>query len=203
LINIIDYGTSNVYAVYKRVQRTGAHAIVSNRAEDIRNAEKIILPGVGHFGRAMQNLKRLCLLEALNDAVVNQKKPVLGICLGMQLMAEGSEEGDAEGLGWIGGKVKKLAVSDVCRFKIPHMGWNSAELMKDSPLTKRLKQEDSFYFTHSYHYEVRNQSEVLQMTEYSNKFVSAISRENIYGVQYHPEKSYDAGTVLLENFAKL
>ncbi len=171
--------------------------------EDIVNARKIILPGVGHFGKAMTNLKKLGLIDALNESVLIKKTHILGICLGMQLMAKNSDEGDAEGLGWFDAEVKKFNVSDKTKFKIPHMGWNKIKIMKESPIMFGIPEPSEFYFVHSFFLKTRNRSDVLNETKYEDTFISAVSKNNIFGVQYHPEKSYDAGAQILKNFIEL
>jgi len=176
---------------------------VTSSWKEIMESDKIILVGVGHFGKAMDNLKQLDLIDSLTEAVMEKHKPVLGICLGMQLMAKTSEEGDADGLSWIDANVKRIQVSDTVKYKVPHVGWNQIIKMKDSALMKGVGNADEFYFAHSYHMDVFDSNLILNVTEYSNKFVSGIERDNIFGVQYHPEKSHDAGDILLSNFVDL
>ena len=165
-------------------------------------ADKIILLGVGHFNKAMDNLIDLNLIEPLNDFALIQKKPVLGICLGMQLMAISSEEGNNRnrGLGWVDASVKKFQTDDFKKFKIPHMGWNNINSLKNSALMKNISSQDEFYFVHSFFMEPNDPDLVLNETIYIDKFCSGIEKENIFGVQYHPEKSHDAGQTLLKNF---
>lgn len=202
-IVIVDLGTGNLFSVAKSLARIGANALVSSRAEDISNAQKIILPGVGHFGKAMNALTELNLADALNEAVLVKGKPVLGICLGMELMARESEEGDVAGLGWIDAEVVRFDIADRQRFKVPHIGWNRIEIKKESVLMKGLSESSEFYFLHSYHLKVNVSSNVLNETEYETVFPSAIEKDNIFGVQYHPEKSHDAGVRLLRNFVEM
>ena len=200
---IVDYGIGNINSVKKSVDRLKVRSLVSSDFKDVASAEKIILPGVGHFGKAMYNLKELNLLDTLHEAVSTKQKPILGICLGMELMAEGSEEGGVPGLGWIEGKVTKFNVSDRIKYKSPHIGWNQVRIKKNSLLMNGLNDESEFYFLHSYHLADNNQSDVLSETQYDYFFPSAIERENIFGVQYHPEKSHDAGARVLKNFIEL
>jgi len=197
---IVDYGMGNIHSVRRRMDQAGAQCSVSSSPEVVLQAEKLILPGVGHFGRAMQNLQDSGLVDALNEAVLHRKTPVLGICLGMQLMAGHSEEGDADGLGWFDGTVTRFRVEDRLRYKVPHMGWNQARQMKQSPLLKGIPDNSEFYFVHSYHFLANEAADVLTETDYSYLFASAIEKDNIFGVQFHPEKSHDAGTLLLKNF---
>lgn len=200
---IIDYGMGNLNSVKKALDRLKVESVISSKPKDIEESGKIILPGVGHFGKAMDNLRSLNLTDALDQAVLIKKKPILGICLGMQLFAKQSEEGDTQGLGWIDAKVVKFDVSDRFKFKIPQMGWNRINLNKKSSLMKDIPDYSEFYFVHSYHIKLENRADSLCETEYDYVFSSAVERENIYGVQFHPEKSHDCGARLLKNFVEL
>jgi glutamine amidotransferase len=176
------------------------NSVISSNPKDILNSEKIILPGVGHFGKAMLNLKELDLVESLHEAVLVKQTPVLGICLGMQLMAKGSEEGNAAGLSWFDAEVIKFRVSDKIRHKIPHIGWNKIMIKKASSLMSFIPEFSDFYFLHSYHIKINNQADILNETHYDFFYPSAIEKDNIFGVQCHPEKSHDVGAQLLKNF---
>lgn len=200
---IIDYGMGNLNSVKKALDRLKVESVISSKPEDIEESGKIILPGVGHFGKAMDNLRSLNLTASLDEAVLIKKKPILGICLGMQLLAKQSEEGNAKGLGWIDASVIKFDVSDRFKFKIPQMGWNRINLNKKSLLVKDIPDHSEFYFVHSYHIKLENRADSLCETEYDYVFSSAVERENIYGVQFHPEKSHDCGARLLKNFVEL
>lgn len=200
---IVNYGMGNLNSVKKTLDRIKVSSIISSDSKDIISSQKIILPGVGHFKKAMSNLKELNLIDALNEAVLTNKKPILGICLGMQLLAKKSEEGDAEGLGWFDGEVVRFNVSDKLKHKIPHMGWNQISIKKQSSLMNNIPESSEFYFVHSYHLKVRDQSDILNETEFEYVFPSAIEKENIFGVQYHPEKSHDAGMQLIKNFIEI
>lgn len=202
-ITILNYQMGNLLSVAKKVKQNGSEAQFIDTHQEILAAEKIILPGVGHFGKAMENLKKLDLLGALNEAVLDKKIPVLGICLGMQLMAKNSEEGDVDGLGWFDASVTRIKVSDSIKFKIPHTGWNSIEINKPSTLMQNLSKYSEFYFVHAYHMECNDSKDILNTTQYDNSFVSAIEKENIFGVQYHPEKSHQNGNQLIKNFVNL
>lgn len=202
-IVIVDLGTGNLFSVAKSLARIGANSLISSRAEDIANAKKIILPGVGHFGKAMHALTELNLADALNEAALVKRKPVLGICLGMELMARTSEEGDVAGLGWIDAEVVRFDIADKQRFKVPHIGWNRIEIKKESVLMKGLSGSSEFYFLHSYHLKVNDEADALNKTEYETVFTSAIEKDNLFGVQYHPEKSHDAGARVLRNFVEM
>jgi len=201
-IHIVDYGMGNIFSVQKKLLQENITVTVSSEPQDIFEADKIILLGVGHFNKAMNNLIELSLIEPLNEFALIQKKPVLGICLGMQLMAISSEEGSGSnhGLGWIDASVKKFQTDDSKKFKIPHMGWNTVNSLKKSALMKNISFEDEFYFVHSFFLEPNDPNLVLNETIYIEKFCSGIEKENIFGVQYHPEKSHDAGRTLLKNF---
>ena len=178
-------------------------SIISSNPIDIISAGRIILPGIGHFAKAMSNLREQNLIDALNEAVLVKQKPVLGICLGMELMAKRSEEGNAKGLGWLDAEIIQFNISDTKQYKIPHMGWNSIHIKKDSLLMNNVPDLSEFYFAHSYHLRINNQSDALNETQYEITFPSAIEKDNIFGVQYHPEKSHNAGAQLLKNFIKM
>ena len=200
---IVDYGMGNLNSVKRILDRMKVNAVVSSEPKEIETSDKLILPGVGHFGKAMSNLRELNLLDTLHEAVLIKKKPILGICLGMQLLTQKSEEGDSEGLGWFDAEVVKFKVSDTLKYKIPHMGWNQIFLKSDSSLMKNIPDLSEFYFVHSYYVKVKNQTDLLNETEYDDVFTSAIEKDNIFGVQYHPEKSHDAGAQLMKNFIEL
>ena len=200
---IVDYGMGNLHSVKKKLDRLKTTSSITSNPRDIIKADKIILVGVGHFAKAMKNIKELDLLDALNEVAIIKKKPVLGICLGMQLMAKDSEEGNTEGLGWLDANVRKMQVDDTLKFKIPHTGWNKITQSKKSHLMKGIPESSEFYFVHSYYLRSNETSNILNETEYCFKFTSAIEKDNIFGVQYHPEKSHDVGEVLLKNFISL
>ena len=187
----------------KKIQSNDISLSISSDIHDILNADKIILCGVGHFKKAMDNLIELNLIDSLNDFALIQKKPVLGICLGMQLMANYSEEGNVNGLGWVDAKVKKFNTSETKKYKIPHMGWNTVDISKESALMKNINSNEEFYFVHSFYLRSNNPANILNETTYIQKFCSGIEQENIFGVQYHPEKSHDVGNTLLDNFLSL
>ena len=199
-IVIIDYGMGNLRSVLKAVQRAGCHAIITASPKDIKDADKIILPGVGHFKKGMENLQKLGLISSLSEEVINNKKPILGICLGMQLMMEVSEEGNSDGLGWFEGEVVRFRVANKSKYKVPHMGWNSVTFQKELNINRDFKVEDELYFVHSYHVKMRNKIDVWATTIYDYEFVSAIAKDHIYGFQFHPEKSHSVGLSLMKNF---
>jgi len=203
MVVIVNYGMGNLHSVLKKLRSCGIEAIVSDDYAVIRNASKIILPGVGHFAMAMNNLEKLHLIETLNECVLVKKTPLLGICLGMQLMANQSEEGAVPGLGWFDAQVVKFNVQNALMYKVPHTGWNQICIEKQSPLMTGITDKSEFYFVHSYHWKTDNKSDILNTTDYEYNFISAVEKENIFGVQYHPEKSHDVGEVLFRNFLKI
>ena len=193
----------NLRSVYNKFKRMGIDCLISSRKEDIESAEKLILPGVGHFKFAMQNLHKLGLIDLLNKKVFDEKTPILGICLGTQLFCRKSEEGNCEGLGWMDSEVVKFKVSDKIKYKVPHMGWNDVTVRNSNALDKVINAGEKFYFVHSYHLMCNDQADVWMTTEYDYEFVSAVHRDNIYGTQFHPEKSHDVGYALLKKFTEL
>lgn len=202
-IVIVDYRTGNSNSIKRTLDRIGSSSIISSQIEDVTRADKLILPGVGHFDRAMVTLKEFCLLDALNEAVLIRRKAVLGICLGMQLMAMTSEEGATQGLQWLDAKAVRFKSSVAARHKVPHMGWNRIRIKKVSQLMKGVEDLSEFYFAHSYHLEIKDRSDILNETEYGISFPSAVERNNIFGVQYHPEKSHHIGVQVLKNFVEM
>lgn len=202
-IVIVDYGMGNIHSIKKMLVKLNAYVIVSSSPVAIANSSKIILPGVGHFGTAMECLKKMELIDVLNQEVLVKKKPILGICLGMQLMAKHSEEGDAIGFGWFDAEVVKFSVKDKLKYKVPHTGWNQISIMKESWLMQDIPDQSEFYFVHSYHFKTEDKPVVLNETQYEYPFVSAVEKDNIFGVQYHPEKSQGVGEKLLKNFIEL
>jgi glutamine amidotransferase len=193
----------NLRSVQNKFKRIGVDCLISSKEEDIEKAEKLVLPGVGHFKNGMNNLTTMELIAVLNQKVIEEKTPILGICLGTQLFCKHSEEGDCVGLGWIDAEVVKFKVSDKIKYKVPHMGWNDVKIINSNALDKVIKNDDKFYFVHSYHLKCNNPSDIWMTTTYDYEFVSAIHRNNIYGTQFHPEKSHDAGFQLLRDFANL
>jgi glutamine amidotransferase len=204
MILIIDYGLCNLRSVQKAFERINVPAMVTDNPRDISKADKLILPGVGSFAHGIKNITQHGWLYPLKEAVEVQKMPILGICLGMQLLTDHSAEGDAKGLGWIPGNTShfsKLVGTEA--LKIPHMGWNTIQPTIVHPLLHGINPSDEFYFVHSYYVSVANAQHRLGQTSYGNSFDSAIFSGNIFGVQFHPEKSHSAGLTLLKNFSNL
>ena len=193
----------NLGSVKRKLDRINAEAIITSNAGEIISCEKLILPGVGHFGTAVAEIRSRGLWDVLNEQVLDLRKPILGICLGMQLMAKHSEEGNIEGFGWFDAEVVHFDVHDKLKYKVPHMGWNKVTIEKESALFDEVDLETGFYFVHSYHLKCNDPKDVLNITEYDYPFVSAVQKDNIYGVQYHPEKSHEAGLKLLKNFVAI
>jgi glutamine amidotransferase len=199
IVAIVDYGMCNLDSVARAVEECGGSPVVTDQAKDLEAAHRIILPGVGAFPKAMENIKKRSLDEILQEQVIEQKIPLLGVCLGMQLMAtKGWEGAETAGLGWIDGEIRRLEPTDGSR--VPHMGWNEVEFWQQSPLFKGITSGKDFYFVHSYHLCCTSDQNVLAYTPYCGGFVSAIGRDHIFGVQFHPEKSQRLGFQVLENF---
>ncbi len=200
IVAIIDYGLGNLRSVAGAVEKLGYVPIISNKNEDLKNASKLILPGVGAFGEGMKNLQSLGLIESLNYLVMQQKKPILGICLGAQLFAKESYEfGHHKGLGWIDASVTKLDVSGT-NLKLPHIGWNELIQTKKSILLNEIPNNALFYYIHSFHIKPTENSLVVGECLYGDRFVSVLQKDNIYATQFHPEKSQIFGLQLLKNF---
>lgn len=199
---IIDYGMGNLGSISNMLKFVGAESIVTSDHNIIENAQKIILPGVGHFDMAMKNINELNLVDLLRKKSLIDKVPFLGICLGMQLMCRHSEEGNRDGLCLINADVLGFKLEN--QYKVPHMGWNLIEPKNDNLILANLNNNSRFYFVHSYYVKADNEANVLTYTNYGNKFVSGITNnDNIFGVQFHPEKSHKYGMHLFRKFASL
>jgi glutamine amidotransferase len=203
MITIIDYKTGNLGSIQNMLKKIRVESVVTSDPTEIAAATKMILPGVGSFDQGMRNLNKLNIKDIINRRVIEDKIPVLGICLGMQLMTSGSEEGKLEGLGWIDAETIRFRFEDSSRYKSPHMGWNYIRQQKESRLMKDMLPDSRFYFVHSFYVRSNNHGDILTSTVYDKEFTSSFEKENIIGVQFHPEKSHKFGMALLKNFAEL
>ena len=201
MIGIIDYGSGNIQAIQNIYEAKQIPFIISKEPKDLSVADGFILAGVGSFDVTMKLLRSKGWLEFLNQSVLVDKKPVLGICVGMQVMGDYSEEGSEAGLGWIPGSVKKMAVPADIRPSLPHLGWNEVSIKKETEFLS-IKNNSYFYFLHSYYFETSDPHNIWLTSEYHGEFASGINKGNIYGVQFHPEKSHDSGVDLLCSFAR-
>jgi glutamine amidotransferase len=201
MITILDYGIGNLRSVYNMFKKVGVESIITNDIQLIQKADKYLLPGVGAFDHGIKSLRSAPFFEVLEKEVLENKKPILGICLGMQLLTCSSEEGQEKGLGWIDAETIKFDLEGK-NLSIPHMGWNTAKARNTNSLFKNLE-ESRFYFVHSYHVVCRNENDILATTEYGREFTCSVHKNNIYGVQFHPEKSHSFGMQLLKNFGEI
>ncbi|MDB5199012.1 MAG: imidazole glycerol phosphate synthase, glutamine amidotransferase subunit [Chitinophagaceae bacterium] len=203
MITIVNYGMGNLGSVQNMFKRIGIPTEITGDINRIEKAQKLLLPGVGAFGAAMQRIEESGLRNILDKKVLEDKIPVLGICLGMQLLTRSSEEGLLPGLGWIQAQTLKFNFPEGSLLKVPHMGWNIVHPVKPGKLTENFSDETKFYFVHSYYVKADNPEDVLTTTHHGIEFHSIIQHENIYGAQFHPEKSHKFGMRLLENFARI
>lgn len=204
MISIVNYGLGNIHAIANIYKRLNIAVGIASTPEELRTAERIILPGVGAFDWAMTRLNESGMRSVLDELVVSKGKPVLGICVGMQMMAKKSDEGVLDGLGWINAEVKKFDVSNFTqKTHLPHMGWNDVLPHSNEGLFRNLDSGTRFYFLHSYYFVPHNQDYVLAITDYNGPFASSVRSGNIFGVQFHPEKSHQWGIQLLKNFGEL
>ena len=202
-IVIIDYGMGNIGSIANMFKKVGAQTVISSDLLVVEKASKLILPGVGTFDAGMKNLETRGLIPLLNFLVLEKKIPILGVCLGMQLLCKKSEEGQIPGLGWLDAEVIRFKFDrNTTNLKIPNMGWNTLDVLKPHPLSADLEAENRFYFVHSYHIVCVDQSNVLALANYGYDFAAAVVKDNIMGVQFHPEKSHKFGMRLFKNFAE-
>jgi len=202
MIVIIDYQMGNIGSILNMLKKIGAAGTISSDPAVIGQADRLILPGVGAFDQGMANLERMGLIPVLNEKVMVGRTPVLGICLGMQLMTKSSEEGKKAGLGWVNARTVRFKHDPALNLKVPHMGWNAIVPKKESPLLADMYAEPRFYFVHSYHAVCGDPADVLTSTFHGYEFTSAFQHGSVIGVQFHPEKSHKFGMRLLKNFAE-
>lgn len=198
-IVIVDYGLGNLASIKNMIKKVGGQSLISGKEADIASATKLILPGVGHFSKGMENIEKSGLRAILDQRVLKDKIPVLGICLGMQLMTQHSEEGNVDGLGWIDAQTVKFKFEDPS-VKIPHMGWNDVHFTTGSPEAAMYKETPRFYFVHSYRVQCNNPEDVLGQTDYFGNYHCSFRHENITGFQFHPEKSHKFGMQFFKSF---
>ena len=204
MITLIDYGVGNIFAFQNVYKRLDIPTKIAKSAADLNDVEKLILPGVGSFDYAMNQLNNSGMREKLDELVLEKKVPVIGICVGMQMMGNRSDEGELDGLKWIDAEILKFDERLIQqRTKRPHMGWNDVNPIEDHPLFIGLEKEAIFYFLHSFYFKCNNSNDSIANSEYGISFSSAVNHNNIYGIQFHPEKSHQYGEKLLHNFAKL
>ncbi|MBL1410337.1 imidazole glycerol phosphate synthase subunit HisH [Sphingobacterium faecale] len=204
MITIIDYGVGNINAFVNVYKRVDVSVKIARAEADLEGAEKLILPGVGHFDHAMKQLNNSGMRGVLDELVLEKEVPVIGICVGMQMMANNSDEGCMEGLKWINASVRKFDETKIDQVtRLPHMGWNDVTPVKNIALFDGLEKDAIFYFLHTYYFECNNSDDIMATTEYGGEFASAAHHENKYGIQFHPEKSHHYGEILLHNFARL
>ena len=202
MIGIIDYGAGNLASIQNMLRRVEVDSIITSDVDALASVDKLILPGVGAFDRGIENLHKSGLWDILNTRVLQDKVPILGICLGVQLFTEGSDEGTAEGLGWIKGRTvafDRAKLSDTQ--KVPNMGWRNIEIQKDTPVTRDLPQDPRFYFVHSFHLQCEHPEDVIVTSHHGYEIQVGVQKDNIIGLQFHPEKSHKFGMKLLTNFA--
>lgn len=202
MISILDYGMGNLGSLENMVRRLGEEAVLVSKSDQVFESKKLILPGVGSFDNAMRKLHKLGWIDLLRHKVIEEKIPILCICLGMQLITKSSEEGSLPGLGWINARTIRFQ-SASADLKIPHMGWNYVFQEKRSRLFENMYEEPRYYFVHSYYVECEDESNVLATTRYGINFASVIEHDNIYATQFHPEKSHKYGMKLIQNFMEI
>lgn len=204
MITIIDYGSGNIKAIANIYEKLNIQYQIAKTPEQVVGARKIFLPGVGAFDETISKLDSTGFREVLDLEVLQNKVPIIGICVGMQILAESSEEGTLKGLGYIKGKVKKIDANSLHhKPKLPHLGWNTITVNKEHFLLNNIDPDFGFYFLHSFYFECEDPNDILTTTTYGKPFASAVVHDNVYGIQFHPEKSHQNGITLLHNFAKL
>lgn len=202
MVTIINYGMGNLGSIQNMLKRLGHKSVITDNPAQIADAQKLILPGVGAFDTGVSNLKERGQWDVLHQKVIEDKTPILGICLGMQLMTQQSEEGVLKGLGWVNGETIKFQMEDKVTYKIPHMGWTPVKAIREHPLLGLSEMDARFYFVHSYYVKMHDETENWLESTYCYPFTSGFAKDNIMGVQFHPEKSHRYGMKLLHNFCK-
>lgn len=204
MIGIVDYGSGNIAAIATIYKQLRVPYIVSGSPTELAAADRYILPGVGNFDTVMNDLARLDIIAMLNDEVIGKGKMAMGICVGMQILASSSEEGDSRGLGWVPGRVRRIDASWLNRApKLPHMGWNSITSTGPSSIFDGVDQERGFYFLHSYHFDAESRDDIIATVSYGGDLACGVRRKNVYGFQFHPEKSHGNGIAIFKNFAEI
>tara|TARA_Y100001954_G_C15677028_1_gene535753 strand:- start:138 stop:749 length:612 start_codon:yes stop_codon:yes gene_type:complete len=203
MITIIDYGLGNIKAFVNIYNQLNIKCSIASNKKELEDSTKLILPGVGSFDHAMSLLNKSGMRDSIENKVIDRKIPILGICVGMQILANSSEEGDMEGLGFIEGHVKKFLSEDLSGLPLPHMGWNNVQHNSSEDLFLDIKDKSRFYFLHSFYFECKKNIHAIASSHYGKDFKCAIKKDNIFGVQFHPEKSHNCGTKLLKNFSLL
>ncbi|MHA8104530.1 imidazole glycerol phosphate synthase subunit HisH [Aquirufa nivalisilvae] len=203
-IGIVNYGSGNIFSISNIYKKGNIDFFISSEPKELAKASHLILPGVGAFDETMKTLNDSGLKVFLDEMVLGEKKPILGICVGMQLLAESSEEGNLQGFGWIKGKVRKF---DESVFKqkpyLPHLGWNTVNIQQEHSIFNQVDPEEGFYFLHSYYFDCQHTQDILSTTDYGISFASAVHHENVYGMQFHPEKSHQNGINIFYNFSQV
>lgn len=204
MITIVDYGSGNIRAIGNIYERLKIEYKIARKPEELIDSDKILLPGVGAFDETIEELNNSGLREVLDNEVLTKNAKLMGICVGMQILSEGSDEGSLPGLGYIKGRVKKFDKNlFLSKPKLPHMGWNDISIKKSNKILNEIDEKQGFYFLHSYYFDCLNPLDILCTTNYGLNFASAVNKNNIFGMQFHPEKSHQNGIVLLRNFALL
>jgi len=204
MIGIVDYGSGNIAAIANIYKQLKIPFIVSGSPAELADADRYLLPGVGAFDTVMNDLRKLGIIDVLNEEVVGKGKLAMGICVGMQILANASDEGEGQGLGWIPGRVRRIDASRLNRApKLPHMGWNSIRPATGQPIFADVDAERGFYFLHSYYFDPEHAADVIATVEYGGELACGVRRGNVFGFQFHPEKSHDNGMAIFKNFAEI
>lgn len=204
MIAIVDYGSGNVAAIADILKRLKVPHAITRDHDELRRADRYILPGVGAFDRTMRTLEESGLVAVLNEQIIGLRKKILGICVGMQILGDASDEGSLPGLGWIPGRIKQIDEASIAAPpRLPHMGWNSVRMRVPTPLFKGVDLDQGFYFLHSYYFDAADADCVLATVEYGGEIPCSVGSDNIFGMQFHPEKSHANGVAIFRNFAEI